>query len=132
MTIASQWQQLPRTIDHAGFTFQLEYRKFAACWYIGYFVNACFSRQRYKKEAFRLGFWTDKRPALHTSSVDTPLLVGVPLFSDNNEELAHSLQTLGRYLVQQYGYTSPITEANAFIDAEYEELCRPQIGENKY
>jgi hypothetical protein len=127
MTIATHWQQLPRTIDHAGYTFQLEYRKFAACWYIGYFVSQCNSRKRDKKTAFSLGYWTDKRPSLHTSSVGTPLLTGVPMFTDDNEELAHSLQTLHRYLVEKFGYTSPITAANAIVDAEFEEIAARRL-----
>jgi hypothetical protein len=122
MSIVKQWQQLPRTIDHVGYTFQLEFRPFANCLYVGYFVNRVFATGRDKKTAFSLGYWTDKRAKYHTSSVGTPLLTGVPLFFEDDAELSHSLQTLYRYVVENFGYTPFIKADTRPVDAEFEEL----------
>ena len=122
MSIVTHWQQLPRTITHAGYTFGLDIRPFGRCLYVGYFLLRCNSRQRDKLTAFGLGFWTDKRPRCHTSSVETPLLTGVPLFSDDDAELERSLQTLHRYLMQNFGYTQCISDEAAIFDAQFEEI----------
>ena len=120
MSIVQQWQQLPRIINHVGYTFQLELRPYGKGLWIGYFVNHCFSKSREKKTAFSLGYWTDKRVKYHTSAVGTALLTGVPLFFEDDAELAHSLQTLYRYIVENFGYSPFINDNAPPMHADYE------------
>ena len=122
MRICTEWQQLPRTIVHAGYVFQLEYRQFNRIWYVGYFVSRCESKKRDKRTAFSLGFWTDKDPKRHTSSVGTPILTAIPMFNDSDRELLTSLRALQRNLAQNFGYTSPISATDATFDADFEEI----------
>ena len=122
MRICTEWQQLPRSIVHAGYVFQLEYRQFNHIWYVGYFLARCESKKRDKKAAFILGFWTDKNPQRHTSSVGTPILTAIPLFNNDDEELAVSLHALRRNLVNNFGYTPPMSPSEPTIDTDFEEL----------
>lgn len=120
--IAAQWKQLPRTITHVGYVFQLEYRQFNHIWYIGYFLTRCESKKRDKRAAFNLGFWTDKNPKNHTSSVGTPILTAIPLFEDSDAELLISLRALERNLVKDFGYTPPISVEYSTFDTDFEEI----------
>jgi hypothetical protein len=121
-TISIRLRQLPTSIRYVGYVFQLEYRQFNQIWWIGYFVSRCESKKKDKKAAFTLGFWTDKDPKTHTSSVETPLLTGIPLWDDDDQELYHSLRALERNLVQNFGYTPPISAIDTAQDTEYEEI----------
>lgn len=128
MTTVALIYALSRPVHYVGYTFQLSVRPLRGCMYVGYFVTSCESRRRDKKTAFELGFWTEKRPQAQTSSVDTPLLVGVPLFDNTDEELHHSLTTLLRYLVEQFGYQPPENVVTMTINTTYSDVTPLSIA----
>ena len=109
VTIIKLLQQLPERIHYAGYRFTLSFERENG--FIGYFLSECFSKNRDKREAFKLGFWYEKKSRLRLSSCESNYLFKIPLNSDDDLELFFTLDYFIEYLTKQ-----------GFIDRKTEDL----------
>lgn len=120
--------QLSKPIQHVGYSFHFAIKPVNEVIYAGFFLSICHSSSRYKKEAYKLGFWAEKRAKYQTNAVYTPLLVGIPLFFDDDQELHVTLKALLKYVITQFGYV-PIGDQTpvATIETAYSDITPLQL-----
>jgi hypothetical protein len=100
MTVTELFLQLPPRIDYAGFTFVLsftEHRNYGIG--IGYILLNCHSKKKYKRDAFRGGYWEDRAVNRQISTMFSNYLFFEPLFDATDSVLKEALQSMQQKLV---------------------------------
>jgi hypothetical protein len=95
VTITEQFLLLPPAIDYAGYSFHLqftEHRQYGIG--IAYVLTGCHSRKKYKRRAWKEGYWEDKSPQRQISTMYSNYLFYEPLFDPSELCLRQALQTL--------------------------------------
>jgi hypothetical protein len=123
MTTAELFMLLPPHIDYAGFAFHLqftEHRQFGIG--IGYVLTGCHSRKKYKRQAWKDGYWEDKSVNRQISTMFSNYLFFEPLYDNSDRCLHEALQTL-RIRMTEYKLLQPDAYRNALHSATI--LCAP-------
>lgn len=101
MTVAEQFILLPPRIDYAGFTFTLqftEHKQYGVG--IGYVLTGCHSRKKYKREAWKEGYWEDHAVSRQISTMFSNYLFYEPLFDTSDNCLIAALSTLRQRMTE--------------------------------
>lgn len=114
MSILNLINQLPNTINFEGYTFTLKVMGD----YVGYYLTHCHSNKKYKKEAFKMGMWWEKKVTMNT--VGSNYLFKVLLFDDSNETFYEGLLQLKK-MIENMGFDIFTTEKDA-EEVEFEEI----------
>jgi hypothetical protein len=123
MTTAELFMLLPPRIDYAGFNFHLqftEHRQFGIG--LGYVLTGCHSRKKYKREAWKQGFWEDRVVNRQISTMFSNYLFFEPLFDTSEICLQQALNTL-RERMLEYRLLPPEAYRKALHSAIV--LCAP-------
>jgi|GEM_PF-1915219 len=95
MSTTRHFLLLPPAIDYAGFTFHLrftEHREYGLG--IAYVLGGCHSRKKYKRLAWKQGYWEDRSPQRQISTMYSNYLFYEPLYDTSEPTLHYALQTL--------------------------------------
>lgn len=107
MTVTELFLQLPPRIDYAGFTFVLsftEHRNYGIG--VGYTLQHCYSKKRYKRAAFRCGYWEDRAVNRQISTMFSNYLFFEPLFDATDAVLKEALKSMQQKL-KEVGLITP-------------------------
>ena len=114
---------LPPHIDYAGFSFHFqmtEHQHYGIG--IGYVLTGCHSRKRYKRAAWKEGYWEDRASSRQLSTMFSNYLFFEPLFDTSDACFQTALDTL-RNRMKEYQLLPP--EAyRKLMDADL-MICSP-------
>jgi hypothetical protein len=115
VTIIQILRQLPEKIDYVGYRFTLSFNREKN--FLGYYVSECYSKNKKKREAFKMGIWYEKKPRLRLSSCESNYIFKVPLMNDDDLELFFTIDFFIEYLTK-IGFIKKQTET---IEPEFVE-----------
>ena len=95
MTTTERFFLLPPRIDYAGFTFHLqftEHRQYGIG--LAYVLTGCHSNKRYKRQAWKDGYWEDRAAPRQISTMFSNYLFYEPLFDRSEACLQQALSAL--------------------------------------
>lgn len=95
MTTTERFFLLPPRIDYAGFTFHLqftEHRQYGIG--LAYVLTGCHSNKRYKRQAWKDGYWEDRAAPRQISTMFSNYLFYEPLFDRSEACLQQALFAL--------------------------------------
>lgn len=117
--ILQLWVRLPPFINYMGYRFDFRLKYEGTQLYVGYFVAACFSKSKVKKEAFSMGIWHEeyrKREHKRMSSVHSSYLFKCLVFCCNDEDLYWSMSAIYDRLLDYKLVEQPIDNTAQIID----------------
>jgi hypothetical protein len=91
--------RLPNLIEYCGYIFRLTHCVENNVYWIGYYLTDVTSKSKYKRLAFKMGFWAEHRKIV-TSSNGSDYLFKIPIMKQNDNELAFTLSTLFKFFVE--------------------------------
>lgn len=95
MTTTELFLILPSRIDYAGYTFHLqftEHRQYGIG--LAYVLTSCHSNKRYKRQAWKDGYWEDRAVPRQISTMFSNYLFYEPLFDKSEACLQQALSSL--------------------------------------
>jgi hypothetical protein len=101
MTTTERFFLLPPRIDYAGFTFHLqftEHRQYGIG--LAYVLTGCHSNKRYKRQAWKDGYWEDRAAPRQISTMFSNYLFYEPLFDRSDACLQQALSALHERMQQ--------------------------------
>ena len=123
MNIQQTWRSLPECLPYEGYTFRLLLRGY----FVGYYLTGCHSRKKYKREAFKQGYWIERRKGdlfkpgrCPMPSEGSNFLILRPLFDDDDDSLLQALQELLSEL-KQNGFPIATSETHT-EETEFTEI----------
>jgi hypothetical protein len=123
MSIAERFMLLPPAIDYAGFTFRLQFTEHSQYGIgIAFVLTGCHSRKKYKRLAWKQGYWEDKSPQRQISTMFSNYLFYEPLFDTSDTSLSQALQNLHQRLLD-YKLLHPAVYRRAFDTGNL--ICSP-------
>ena len=123
MSIAERFMLLPPAIDYAGFTFRLQFTEHSQYGIgIAFVLTGCHSRKKYKRLAWKQGYWEDKSPQRQISTMFSNYLFYEPLFDASDTSLSQALQNLHQRLID-YKLLHPTVYRRAFDTGNL--ICSP-------
>jgi hypothetical protein len=122
MSILKTLRSLPEYIFYEGYTFRLTVKGD----FVGYFLTVCHSKKRYKKAAFKEGYWLVKDKVV-ASSQGSNYLFKVLLFDDSDGTYLQALCTLEGILLKN---NIPLVEEEDVVteNIEYTELFANRLS----
>ena len=98
---------LPPAIDYAGYQFHLRFTEHVQYGLgLAYVMAGCHSKKKYKRTAFKAGYWEDRAAQRQISTMFSNYLFFEPLFDTSDLSLAQALDNL-RARLTQYGLIQP-------------------------
>lgn len=122
-SIAEKLMLLPPHIDYAGYSFHLqmtEHRQYGIG--IGYVLTGCHSRKRYKRTAWKEGYWEDRAQSRQLSTMFSNYLFFEPLFDTTDACFSTALESL-RTRMKEYHLLPP--EAYRQVADSELMMCSP-------
>lgn len=109
MDIAPLFLLIPPAIDYAGYNFHLrftEHRQYGLG--LAYVLTGCHSKKKYKRLAYKDGYWEDRATQRQISTMFSNYLFFEPLYDTSNLSLCQALDHL-RDRLAEYQLIQPET-----------------------
>ncbi len=118
MTLTRLFLLLPPAIDYAGYHFHLRFTEHLHYGLgLAYVLTGCHSKKKYKREAFREGYWEDRAAQRQISTMFSNYLFFEPLFDTSELSLRQALEQL-RARLTEYQLIQPAASYRQLREGE--------------